>query len=368
MTVATLNASPIRPAQSRAVEDLLAWAVEADASDMHLVAGTPPCCRVHGRIHAESTTPLTEPEILAALERICPPELAQTLTATRDADFSVQRNVAGRSRRFRVNVFRAQRRLGCAIRIILDEIPTLDWSGFPAPVAERLAGYRNGLVLFTGITGSGKSTSLAMIIGLINAAGGRRILTIEEPIEYVHAPSPNTVISQREVGTDTASFSDGLKFGLRQDPDVILVGEIRDRETAQMALSAAETGHLVFSTMHTRDAKGAITRITDMFPQEAQPNLRTQLAMSLRAVVSQHLLPAAAAGQRRALAMELLYNTLPVASAIRTGRIESIDDAILTGRADGMLALDDSLRMLVASGAVTKETARRFANDPKRFA
>jgi len=368
MTVATLAPPSPPPAQSREVDHLLAWAVQAEASDLHLVVGTPPSCRIHGRLHADPGGPLTEAELLAALRQLCPPEIAENLTTTRDVDFSVQRTIAGHARRFRVNVFRAQRRLGSAIRIILNEIPTLEWSGFPRPVAEKLASYRNGLVLFTGITGSGKSTSLAMLIALINAAGGRRVLTIEEPIEYVHTPACDTVISQREVGTDTASFADGLKFGLRQDPDVILVGEIRDRETAQMALSAAETGHLVFSTIHTRDAKGAITRIADMFPQEAQPNIRTQLAMSLRAVVSQHLLPASRAEQRRALAMELLYNTLPVASAIRAGRIESIDDAILTGRTDGMVALDDSLRVLVAAGDVTKETARRFANDPKRFA
>jgi len=284
-----------------------------------------------------------------------------------DADFSIQRTIGGTCRRFRVNVFRSRRRLGCSIRIVPERIPTFEWAGFPRGIAVRLASFRNGLILFTGVTGSGKSTSMAMLIEALNEAGGYRIITIEEPIEYVFAPRRDTIISQREVGIDVSSFADGLKYGLRQDPDVMLVGEIRDRETAQLALSASETGHLVFSTMHTRDAKGAITRLTDMFPRDAHHTIRTQLAMSLRAVISQHLLPAAEEGQPRALALEVMFNNLPVSSAIRSGKIEAISDAILGGKADGMIALDESLKQLTRIGGITPETGRQFANDPRRF-
>jgi twitching motility protein PilT len=348
-------------------DQLLAEAIARDASDLHILAGNPATCRIHGRLRAIGADPLSASEAEDFIRGICPEERLHELQKIRDADFSLQRDIAGERRRFRVNVFRSRRTFGCSIRIIPEHIPTFEWAGFPRGLGRRLTGFRNGLVLFTGVTGSGKSTSMALLINLINETGGCRIITIEEPIEYVFEPCEDTIISQREVGIDVESFADGLKYGLRQDPDVILVGEIRDRETAQLALSAAETGHLVFSTMHTRDAKGAITRLTDMFAQVAQPTIRTQLAMSLRAVLSQHLLPAARQGERRALALEVMFNNLPVASAIRSGRIESIDDAILGGKVDGMMSLDESLRQLVQIGRISQETGRRYANDPKRF-
>ncbi len=172
-------------------------------------------------------------------------------------------------------------------------------------------------MILTGATGSGKTTTLAMIVNQLNRGGGCRILTVEEPVEYVFPRMTNSVVTQREVGVDVLNFADGLKYGLRQDPDVILVGEIRDRETAQMALSAAETGHLVFTTLHTRDAKGAVTRFADFFSQEAQHTVRGQLAMSLRAIVSQRLLPGVEHGAKRELAIEVLWNTHPIANAIR---------------------------------------------------
>lgn len=355
------------PSTTCDIQSWLATALERGASDLHLVAGSPPALRTNGRLEWLDHQPLPERELADAIRSICPAGVMDALDAARDADFALTIDFRGRPRRFRANVFHSRGTVGCSLRSILEEIPSLEWAGFPPHVAARVAGFRNGLVLFTGVTGSGKSTSMAMLIQMINQRGGQRIITIEEPIEYLFTPAPNTVISQREVGRDVASFSNGLKYGLRQDPDVMLVGEIRDRETAQMAISAAETGHLVFSTMHTRDAKGAITRLADMFPQDAQPTVRTQLAMSLRAVVSQHLIPATDADARRVLAIEAMFNALPVASAIRAGKIEAIDDAILTGRGEGMIPLDESLRQLVQAGRITLDTAHPYANDPRRF-
>jgi twitching motility protein PilT len=181
----------------------------------------------------------------------------------------------------------------------------------------------------------------------------------------VFARNPRTLITQREVGTDVASFYDGLKYGLRQDPNVILVGEIRDRETAQMALSAAETGHLILTTLHTQDAKGAVTRFVDLFPYDAQDDVRTQLSLSLRFVVAQHLLPNAAEGKKRVLGLEVMTVNHAVRAAIRAGKIESLESAIQTGKRDGMIPLDDSLERLTAVGQITVETARRYAKDPE---
>jgi len=217
------------------------------------------------------------------------------------------------------------------------------------------------------VTGSGKTTTLAGLIHLLNARGGYRIITVEEPIEYVHQPISSSVITQREVGRDVDSFFNGLKFGLRQDPDVILVGEIRDRETAQMALSAAETGHLIFSTMHTQDAKGAVTRFVDLFPYEAQSDVRTQLSLSLRSIVNQHLIPSTNADGKRALATEIMHANSPVRTAIRQGKIESLESAIQTGKRDGMVTLDEDLSQLCMQQKITLETARRFAKDPSQI-
>jgi twitching motility protein PilT len=244
-----------------------------------------------------------------------------------------------------------------------DAIPDFAWAGLPADLARRLARLSNGLVIVTGSTGSGKSTTLAMIVNLLNQSGGHRIITVEEPVEYLYPRVANSVVTQREVGRDVLNFADGLRSGLRQDPDVILVGEIRDQETAQIALSAAETGHLVFSTLHTRDAKGAVTRYADLFPQEAQRDVRAQLALSLRAVVAQRLLPDPVPGKKRHLALEVMWNTYPIASAIRTGKVESIDNYLLAGRNDGMVSLDESVRVLLKDGKINREVAEQNVRD-----
>jgi twitching motility protein PilT len=206
-----------------------------------------------------------------------------------------------------------------------------------------------------------------MLVNLLNKEGGYRMVTIEEPVEYPIPKTPVSVVTQREVGRDVHSFADGLKYALRQDPDVILAGEIRDREAAQMALSAAETGHLVLSTLHTRDAKGAISRYADLFPQNVQHEIRAQLALSLRAVVSQHLLPSMHKGEKRMLALEIMFNNSPIAAAIRFGKVESIDNVIQTSRAEGMRTLDESIRRLLRDGRIWRETAERFATPGTKF-
>jgi twitching motility protein PilT len=352
--------------EEQVIPELAAWLLEAatvGASDLHLVAGHPPMFRLHGELQALGDEVLTHAEIRSLLLPCAPPRSLQQLEEERNADFALQLDRDGRAQRFRVNFFLSGNELGGCFRIIPDRIPNLDWAGFPHDVAERLANFRNGLVLVSGVTGSGKTTTLAMIVQLLNQRGGYRIITVEDPVEYLFPRVASSVITQREVGQDVHSFADGLKYGLRQDPDVILVGEIRDQATGQMALSAAETGHLVFSTVHTRDAKGAISRFADLFPQNVQSDIRSQLSLSLRSVISQHLVPSLVSGGKRELALEILFTNSAVASAIRTGKIESIDNLILTGRADGMLTLNESIRRLLQAGRISLETAEHYATD-----
>jgi twitching motility protein PilT len=333
-----------------------------EASDVHLVSYHPPVVRRHGtlsQLNDESIPPAALREILGTL---LPDSMGPQFEVQKNVDFSITPLIAGKPQRFRVNLFQSRGEIGACFRIIPSLIPDFDWAGFPQEVARRLTGFRNGLVLITGVAGSGKSTSLAMLINQLNQDGGYRIITVEEPVEYLFPRITSSVVTQREVGQDVNSFADGLKYGLRQDPDVILVGEIRDRETAQMALSAAETGHMVFSTMHTRDAKGAISRYADLFPQAAQNDVRAQLALSLRAVISQHLLPSVDPESKRELALEIMFNNHPISSAIRFGKLESIDNCILTGRSEGMLPLDESVRRLYQSGRIGYETALRFVS------
>jgi len=340
----------------------------AEASDLHLVPGHPPMFRIHGLLSAVPGQPPVEPEeVLPALRAVAPPDVAERLTEARDLDFAVQLGDGEETLRFRVNVFASRGRRGACLRAIPRTIPELDELGFPADLAARILAQQNGLVLITGITGSGKTTTLAALVESLNRRGGYRIITIEQPIEYVYPARPGSLVTQREVGVDVGSFHDGLRYGLRQDPDVILVGEIRDRETAQLALSAAETGHLIFGTLHTADAKGAVTRLIDLFPPEQHDDLRGQLALSLRFVVAQHLLPRADGGGRRVLALESLVSTFPVRAAIRTGRVENLDSAIQSGRKEGMFSLDVDLRRLLTAGLITLDTARAFAKDPGEF-
>ncbi len=342
------------------IRDWLTSAIQAEASDLHLVPGYPPTLRVHGELRQLQSPPLEPDAVGELLAQLCPMHVMGRFRAARNVDFSLELAMGGRRERFRVNYFLSGEQLGACLRLIPAAIPGLEWAGFSEVLAHRLAHFRNGLVLICGVVGSGKTTSLAMLVNQLNQEGGYRIVTIEEPVEYLFPKTSASLVTQREVGRDVHTFADGLKYALRQDPDVILVGEIRDRETAQMALSAAETGHLVLSTLHTRDAKGAISRYADLFPQSVQHEIRSQLASSLRAIVSQHLLPNARKGEKRVLALEIMFNNLPVGAAIRFGKLETIDDVILTSRVDGMRTLDESLRQLLKDGRISRETAERF--------
>lgn len=357
----TLNANDDAP--SRDILAVLHAGVDREASDIHLVPGYPVTYRIHGRLE-----PVGEPLAVAALrsmiQAVLPERLRGRFDEGKNFDFSIAVDHSGGAQRFRANAFLAQGRWCASLRHVPNEIPTFNWMGFPEALAQRLVAHTNGLVFITGVAGSGKSTTLAALIHLLNAKGGYRIITVEEPIEYVHPPIGSTIVTQREVGRDVDSFLDGLKHGLRQDPDVVLVGEIRDRETAQMALSAAETGHLILTTLHTRDAKGAVTRFVDLFPHEAQDDVRTQLSLSLRSVISQHLLPPAKGAGKRVLATEIMHVNNPVRVGIRFGKIDSIESAIQTGKRDGMMSLDEDLQRLLSSARISPETARRFAKDP----
>ena len=345
---------------------LLAGMETAEASDLHLVPGYPPMFRIHGELSNAAESPLTAEQVGEMIAGIAPEEVRPRLGDQTDFDFAIQLADGQHAPRFRVNVFASRGRPGACFRAIPDRIPTLPELGFPSDLGVRIISQNNGLILLTGITGSGKTTSLAALIQMLNTAGGKRIITIEEPIEYVYPPIGTSIVTQREVGVDVPSFYEGLRFGLRQDPDVILVGEIRDRQTAQLAISAAETGHLIFATLHTTDAKGAVTRLVDLFPTERHDEVRTQLSMSLRFVVAQHLLPSATGG-RRVLAMEVMSASYGVRNAIRLGKIETLDSAIQSGRANGMFSLDADLHRLVEACRITRETARSFASDPEEF-
>lgn len=354
----------IEPSAARRTTSLLAGMIPAAASDLHLIVGYRPTYRIHGRLTPAEGEVLTPADTQAMIASVVPPALQERFNGDLNLEFSVPLAVEDRDHRFRASVFRANGHYGACFRHIPTDVPSFEWMGFPAAVAEYIVSQSNGLVIITGVTGSGKSTTLAGLIHLMNQRGGYRIITVEEPIEYLHPATEQTLISQREVGADCASFFDGLKYGLRQDPNVIMVGEIRDPDTAQMALTAAETGHLILTTMHTKDAKGAVTRFLDLFAGRAQDEIRSLLALNLRCVIAQHLLPGPNPDDRRALAIEKMRVNLPVRSAIMQGKIESIESAIQTGIADGMIRMDDSLRSLLHAGRISSETARRYARNP----
>ena len=347
-------------------EQLREWihyAVSQEASDIHLVTGQPPVFRVHGDLKEHTFDVVAEETLPGLLESAEASDLGHRIKELKNVDFSFEAEVGTLRKRFRTNVFYANDQLAACLRLVPEAIPDFDWAGFPKALAQRIAGLRDGLVIVTGVTGSGKTTTLAMIVNLINQERASRIITVEEPVEYRYPKARNSMVTQREVGSDVSSFSEGLRSGLRQDPDIILVGEIRDRDTAQMALSAAETGHLVLTTLHTRDAKGAISRYADLFPQDVQSDIRFQLAASLKSVISQRLLPDIYPGTKRHLALEIFWNSTPIAAAIRLGKLESIDNYLLTRRDEGMRGFDESVRELWQDGKISRETAEKNVRD-----
>ena len=340
------------------LDELLEMVLAKNASDLHLAAGAVPAVRVHGRLMPlDDFAPLTGDVI----ERLVAPALTdgQQEAFARDLELDTSYTLAGRSR-FRVNVFRQRNSVGAVLRAIPFDIPELDSLGMP-PVVRTLADLPRGLVLVTGPTGSGKSTTLAALIDVINRSKQVHILSVEDPIEFLHTHR-RAIVNQREVGLDTRSFASALKRALREDPDVILVGEMRDLETIQMALTAAETGHLVFATLHTQSAPQTVDRIVDVFPPEQQGQIRVMLSTTLQAVVTQQLVPTFD-GRGRAVAAEVLVVTPAVRNLIREGKGHQIPTQMQAGAQYGMVTMDQSLVGLVRAGRITMaEALERAAN------
>ncbi len=345
------------------IAELTALARQMQASDIHISEGLPLAFRIHGRLEPAPVQPSAAESralILGMLDDAGREKLAQGI----DSDFAL---ATPDGLRQRVNVFCQQGRAAATLRLLNDSIPTLAQLGLP-PVLEKLAEEPRGLILLTGPTGSGKSTTLAAMIDHINATRPDHILTIEDPIEYVYT-GKQSIIHQREVGRDVPSFAAALRSALREDPDVILVGEMRDYETISAAVTAAETGHLVMSTLHTIGAAQTIDRIIDVCPAGAQNQIRSQLASVLRGVITQQLLPLAA-GQGRCAATEILVGTDAVANLIREDKCYQVGTVMQSGAAMGMHTLNGDLSRLVMTGRITAEAALRCSpnkSDLKQF-
>jgi twitching motility protein PilT len=363
------TAAPWPPANVPAGNPLEAMLIEMaqrGASDLLIIAGAPPVFRIGGRLVRTTDAPLSTDDIHALLATLVTPRLREKIEAEGAADFSLRLGRAAsdedrRAWRFRVNVHRQRGTLAAAIRALPTEVPTLQQLRLPPSLAELVKPQR-GLVLVCGPTGSGKSTTLAALIGELNRTEARHIITIEDPIEYEHR-NAKSVIEQIEVGRDAPSFASALRASLRQDPDAILVGEMRDLETVSTALTAAETGHLILSTLHTSDAAQAIHRIVDVFPPAQQTQIRQQLALSLNAVVVQHLIPRSD-NKGRTVAVEVLLANYAVQNHIRNEKLQNLSTEITLGKRQGMISLEDSLSALVRDGLITVEDARVRSSRP----
>lgn len=341
------------------LNDLLKISTEMGSSDLHLVCGSPPCVRVQGLMTPIEGKPIMYPAdvqvtLLAAMNDMQKEELCSKL----ELDFSYA--IPGVAR-FRGSVIFQRGTLAAVFRVVPFKVPNLEDLGLPLDVP-RLCTLTRGLILVTGPTGSGKSTTLAAIIRRINETRASNIITIEDPIEFLHSHAKSTV-RQREVGIDTLSFSNALRQALRHDPDVIMIGEMRDLESISIALTAAETGHLVLSTLHTQTAPLSISRIIDSFPGEAKPQVRQQLSSSLRAVISQQLIPTL--DNKRSIAVEYMVECPPIRSQIREGKEHQLYSSIQTGRSLGMQTMDQSLANLYKQGRISMESMIQYSIDPK---
>ncbi len=339
------------------IEVLLEEVIKKKASDLHLQVGLPPMLRVDGSLVAVTgAEPLSEEAVEVLIFAILDEDQKQILLKDKEFDFSFAFGDLGR---FRVNAFHERGNLAAALRLIPNEVLTVEQLGLP-PVLSKFTEYPRGLVLVTGPTGSGKSTTLAALIHKINADRACHIVTIEDPIEFTHK-SNKSVVVQREVHYDTFSFSAALRSSLRQDPDVVLIGEMRDLETIAAAITIAETGHLVFATLHTNSAAQSIDRMIDVFPPHQQPQIRAQLSNILMAICSQRLIPAIGGG--RVAAAEILVANPAVRNIIREGKSHQLDAVIQTGAEFGMQSMDKTLVGLIHAGTITYDEARNFAVD-----
>ena len=339
------------------LRELIGRAAAKNASDIHLTVGLPPVFRVDGALVNEGEDLLTEEAVRAAAKQLTTETQLEELETVGEVDFAV---TFQDTHRMRCNIFRQQGCTAMALRLLPLTVPTAEQLDLP-PVVVAQAEKPRGLVLITGPTGSGKSSTLAALLNHINQTERRHIITLGNPIEYVHQRN-KCIINQREVGADTGSFAAGLRAALRQDPDVILVGEMRDLETISTAITAAETGHLVFGTLHTKGAANTIDRIIDVFPANQQDQVRIQLADVIECAIGQTLLPKIGGGRRAVF--EILVATPAVRSLIRQNKTFQIVSSMQTGKKQGMQLLDDALIELVRSGQVTAETAAAAANDP----
>jgi len=346
--------------EKRRINRFLKLMNDRGASDFHLTVGRPPMLRISGSMQHVRYRTIQEPDFVELMEPITPADTWAEFQSTGDADFAYELpDVA----RFRVNLFRQLRGSGAVLRVVPSRILTLEQLGLP-PQIRRVVEIRSGLVLVTGPTGSGKSTTLAAIIDLINETRSFHIITIEEPIEFVHR-NKRSIIHQREVGRHTASFGDALRVAGREDPDLILVGEMRDSETISMALEAAEKGTIVFGTLHTNSAVRTIDRIVNSFPADEQDGIRGVLGDSLRAVIAQQLLPRIKGG--RVAAIEFFLGSPASANIIRDGRTSQLTSVIQTGAKQGMIEMDQSIRALYEDGTVSARVAYDKAIDKEQF-
>lgn len=340
------------------IEELLIYATQSKASDLHVTVGTTPIVRINGILTPVEGTPMVAPEDTRQyVEHIVTGRHIEELKQTGQTDFSyVIQNIG----RYRVNVFKQRNSYAIVARTVTIKIPTFEQLGLPE-ILKEFTKLRKGLVLVTGPTGSGKSTTLAAMIDIINRTRKEHIITLEDPIEYLHKHY-NSIVNQREIGVDSDSYSNALRAALREDPDVILVGEMRDLETIGIAITAAETGHMVFSTLHTIGAAKTIDRIIDVFPPHQQPQVKVQLAAVLQGVVSQQLLHKKD-GQGRCAALEIMRVTPAIRNLVREGKTHQIDNSIQTGNRLGMQTMNASLVSLYRLGSITMDDVMSYCTD-----
>jgi len=343
------------------ISELLILTVEKGASDLHLTVGTPPILRINGKLVKTDYPPLTKDSIHEMIYDILRDDQKSSFEEKLDLDFAIEfRDFA----RFRVNIFHHRLGEGAVFRLIPRKIPTLEELGFP-PIISDLTNLKKGLILVTGPTGSGKSTTLAAMINKINQERAEHIITLEDPIEFIH-DHHKCVINQREIGVHATGFAEALRSALREDPDIILVGEMRDLETIALAITAAETGHLVLATLHTSGAAKTVDRIIDVFPPHQQGQVRAQVAESIEGVISQSLL-ARKDGCGRIAALEIMIGTSAIRNLIRENKTHQIPSIIQTGTKWGMQSLDQHLRTLLKQGLISWEEAFRYAQDKATF-